>query len=118
MALTYLKKYEEDVNLKIQDKAIIDFTNANKQDLNRFLLHYIAHYKDSKYNNTILQECIKEDFIKWIKEIQAPINKDIVRDFRNFLQENKVFIPKDRGIIRDNIQKQVINIKEEHKWTL
>ena len=54
MALTYLKKYKEDINLKIQKKAIIDFTNANKQDLNRFLLHRIAHYKDSKYNNTVL----------------------------------------------------------------
>ena len=78
MALTYLKKYKEDINLKIQKKAIINFTNANKQDLNRFLLHRIAHYKDSKYNNTVLQKYIKEDFIKQIKETQAPINKDIV----------------------------------------
>ena len=68
MALTYPKKYKEDINLKTQKKAIINFANANKQDLNGFLLHRIAHYKDSKYNNTALQECIKEDFIKWIKE--------------------------------------------------
>ena len=118
MALTYLKKYKEDINLKIQNKAIINLVNANKQDLNRFLLYYMAYYKDSKYNNTALQEYIKEDFIRWTKEIQAPVNKDIIRDFRNFLQENGVFIPKDRGTIRDNIQEQVINIKEEHKQTL
>ena len=118
MALTYLKKYKEDINLKIQNKVIINFTNANKQDLNRFLLHRIAHYKDSKYNDTALQECIKEDFIRQIKEIQAPVNKDIIQDFRNFVQENRVFIPKDGGTIRDNIQEQVINIKEEYKQTL
>ena len=35
----------------------------------------MAHYKDSKYNNTALWEYIKEDFIKWIEEIWAPINK-------------------------------------------
>ena len=64
MALTYLKKYKEDINLKIQKKAIIDFVNANEQDLNGFLLHCIAHYKDSKYNDTALWEYIKEDFIK------------------------------------------------------
>ena len=64
MALTYLKKYKEDINLKIQKKAIINLTNANKQDLNGFLLYYMAHYKDSKYNDTALWECIKEDFIK------------------------------------------------------
>ena len=103
MALTYLKKYKKYINLEIQDTAIINPENVNEQDLNRFLLYYITHYKDSKYNNTALQEYIKEDFIKQIKEIQAPINKDIIQDFRNFLQENGVFIPKDRGAIRDNI---------------
>jgi hypothetical protein len=54
MALTYLKKYKEDINLKIWNKVIADFVNANKQDLNRFLLYRIAYYKDSKYNNTAL----------------------------------------------------------------
>ena len=85
MALTYLKKYKEDINLKIQKKAIINFTNANKQDLNGFLLYCIAYYKDSEYNDIALQECIKEDFVGQIKETQAPINKDIVQDFCNFL---------------------------------
>ena len=64
MALTYLKKYKKDINLKIWNKAIVNFVNANKQNLNRFLLYRMAHYKDSKYNNTALQECIREDFIK------------------------------------------------------
>ena len=54
MVLTYLKKYKKDINLKIWNKAIIDFTKAKLQDLNRFLLHCIAHYKDSKYNNAAL----------------------------------------------------------------
>ena len=54
MALTYLKKYKKDINLKIWNKAIIDFAKAKLQDLNGFLLHHIAHYKDSKYNNTAL----------------------------------------------------------------
>ena len=54
ITLIYLKKYKENINLKIWNKAIINFTNANKQDLNKFLLHCIAHYKNSKYNNTAL----------------------------------------------------------------
>ena len=118
MALTYPKKYENDINLNIQDRAIIDFINTKQQDLNRFLLHYIVHYKDSKYNNTILQYYIKEDFVRQIKETQVPINKDIIQDFHNFLQEYRVFVPIDRGVIRDNIQEHVINTKEEHKQTL
>ena len=63
MALTYLKKYKKYINLKIQNTAIINPENINKQDLNGFLLYYIVYYKDSKYNNTALQKYIKEDFI-------------------------------------------------------
>ena len=52
------------------------------------------------------------------KGIQVPINKDILQDFYNFLQEYRVFIPMDGGVIRDNIQEHIINVKEEHEWTL
>ena len=64
MALTYPKKYKKDINLETQDIAIINFVNVKQQDLNRFLLYYIVYYKDSKYNNIMLQQCIKEDFIR------------------------------------------------------
>ena len=77
MALTYLKKYKEDINPKIQNKNINPI-NAKQKDLNGFLLYYIVNYTDSEYNNTILQYCIKEDFIGWIKKTQAFANKYII----------------------------------------
>ena len=61
---------------------------------------------------------IKEDFVRQIKGIQTLTKKDIIQDFYNFLQEYKVFIPIDGGTIRDNIQEQVIDVKEEHEQTL
>ena len=63
MALIYLKKYKEDINLKIWNKNI-NFINTKQKDLNKFLLYYIVHYTDSEYNNTMLQYYIKEDFIR------------------------------------------------------
>ena len=54
MASTYPKKYKKDINLKIWDKDILNFINAKPQDLNGFLLHHIVHYKDSKYNDSML----------------------------------------------------------------
>ena len=78
----------------------------------------MAYYKDSEYNDTMLWYYMKEDFIGQIKEIQVPINKDIIWDFYNFLWEYRVFVPIDRGVIKDNIQEHIINIKEEHKQTL
>ena len=53
MALTYLKKYKKDINLKIWDTDI-DFINTKQQDLNGFLIYYIVHYTDSKYKDIIL----------------------------------------------------------------
>ena len=64
MALTYPKQYKNNINLDIQNRAIINLVNAKQQDLNGFLLHYIAYYKDREYDDTILQYYIKEDFIK------------------------------------------------------
>ena len=103
MVLTYPKKYKKDINLEIWNKAIIDFANTNKQDLNGFLLHYMAHYKDSKYNNTTLWKCIKEDFVKQTKEIWVFVNKDIIWDFCNFFWEYGVFVFINGGVIGDNI---------------
>ena len=77
MALTYLKKYKKDINLEIWDTDI-NFINTKQQDLNGFLVYHIVYYIDSEYNNIILQYYIKKDFIKWIKEIQAFIKKDII----------------------------------------
>ena len=77
MALTYLKKYKKDINLKIQNTDINPI-NTKQQNLNGFLVYYIVYYTDSEYKNLILQYYMKEDFIKWIKETQALVNKYIV----------------------------------------
>ena len=53
MALTYLKKYKKDINLKIQNTDINPI-NTKQQDLNGFLIYYIVHYIDSKYNTIVL----------------------------------------------------------------
>jgi hypothetical protein len=54
MALIYPKKYKKDINPETWDTAIINPENVNEWDLNGFLLHRMAYYKDSKYNNTAL----------------------------------------------------------------
>ena len=63
MALTYPNKYENDVDAKTWGKDIADPTTAEEQDLNGFLLHRMAHYKDSDYTDTMLWYCMKEDFV-------------------------------------------------------
>ena len=67
MALTYLKKYKNDINLETWNTNITNLKDVNQQDLNGFLLHRIIYYKDSEYNNTMLWYCIRKDFIRWIK---------------------------------------------------
>ena len=54
MALIYPKKYKKDINPKTWNTDIINFINAEQQDLNGFLLHCMAYYKNSEYNDTML----------------------------------------------------------------
>jgi hypothetical protein len=54
MVLTYPKQYKNNINLDTWNKAIINLVNAKQQDLNRFLLYYMAHYKDREYNDIML----------------------------------------------------------------
>ena len=77
MALTYLKKYKKDINPEIQDTDI-NSINTKQQDLNGFLVYRIVYYIDSEYKDSILQYCIKKDFVGQIKEIQALIKKNII----------------------------------------
>ena len=63
MALTYLNKYKEDINLETWNTDIANLKNTNQQDLNGFLLYCIVYYKDSEYNDTMLWYYIKEDFV-------------------------------------------------------
>ena len=87
MALIYLLKYEQDINPETWNTVEIDPTKPQAKDLNGFLLYRIAHYKDSEYNDTMLWQCMKEDFVGWTKDTWVPARKDIVRDLRNFLRE-------------------------------
>ena len=63
MALTYLRKYKNNINPETWNKDI-NLANAKQQDLNGFLLHRMAHYKDSEYDDTMLWYYIKEDFVR------------------------------------------------------
>jgi len=88
------------------------------KQVNSFLLHHILFYQSRYYADIQLWEYFREDFIGWTVNTWALSNINIIRDFRDFLRENRVFIPIDGGIIGDNIQEQVLNAKEEHEWTL
>ena len=115
MALTYHTRYEKAINTETWDQGIANITTATRQELNGFLVHRMVIYEDRKYVSTVLWECIQEDFDQWSKEIWAIPEKYIIRDFRNFLVENGVFVPKSRNI-GEEIQK-VIDIEEEHQWS-
>ena len=117
MALTYPKKYEKEIDPETWDQKV-KMTTAEEKHLNGFLLHRIAQYKDSEYTGTMLWYCIKEDFAEWKKETWAIPSKDIVREFRNFIRKNGVFVPMDGRSIGEAIQGDVIDAKEEHEWTL
>ena len=68
MALTYPLKYAKLVTPETWDRSKIDLKTCTTKDLNGFILHRQAHYNDSEYNDTMLWQCVKEDFTDWTKE--------------------------------------------------
>ena len=110
---TYAKLIDEN-----WDEFTINITTCTAKQVNGFLLHRILFYRSRYYADSQLWEYFREDFVGWTVDTWALGNTYIIRDFQDFLREKGVFVPIDGGNIGDNIQKQVLNAKEEHKWTL
>ena len=107
---TYAKLIDED-----WDEFTINTTTCTAKQVNGFLLHRILFYRSRYYADEQLWEYFREDFVGWTADTWALGNIYIIQNFRDFLQEKGVFVPIDGGNIGDNIQKQVLNAKEEHK---
>ena len=110
---TYAKLIDEN-----WDEFTINTTTYTIKQVNGFLLYRILFYRSRYYADSQLWEYFREDFMGWTANTWALGNIYIIWDFRDFLCEKGVFVPIDGGNIRNNIQKQVLNAKEEHKWTL
>ena len=85
------------------DEFAFNTTTCTAKQVNGFLLHYIVFYRDRCYADSQLWEYFREDFAGWTADTWALGNVHIVRDFRDFLRRNRVYITKNSNLITSNI---------------
>jgi hypothetical protein len=76
----------------------------------------MLYYKSKEYDDICLWEYFREDFKGWTLDIWTLGSKAIIREFRDFLRENGVYVLKDKALIAMNVQ-AVLDEEEQHKWT-
>ena len=103
----YSKLIDED-----QDEFAFDIITYTTKQVNGFLLHYILFYRDRHYADSQLWEYFREDFARWTTDTWALGNVNIVRDFRDFLRRNGVYVAKNGNLITSNIQAVIISTEE------
>ncbi|POS82599.1 hypothetical protein EPUL_006820 [Erysiphe pulchra] len=98
----------------------IDINNSEiltKPNINGYIIWVMKIWKDSEYRNEALIEAFQEDFAEWTTEIFDVADKLLLRDLRDHLRKNGVFIECKPGIKYakqlENILKQDVN----HNWT-
>ena len=116
MPLTYPSKFEGAIDPATWNRARVDPRNPIEKDLNGFLAYRMAYYESSEFRDTQLWLYFREDFEDWTKDKWALGDRDIIRELRDFLRRNGVFVPTDGRSIAANIQK-VLDDDNEHQWT-
>ncbi len=104
-----VNRYRKVIN-KDQDSFGFDITAPIPRLVNGHLLYRIVTYIAGDYLDTNLQECFKEDFEGWTIDIQKLVNREIVRDLRNFLRRYGVRVKKKGGPIIESLQEIIDNL--------
>src|ERR1019366_4391051 len=82
------------------DYPRIDLADASTERINGYLLWIIISYRKGAYTDIKLWECFKEDFEGWTIDTWRQANTTIVREFRDFLRRNGLYVPKNGASIR------------------
>jgi hypothetical protein len=82
---------------------VFDIITCTAKQVNGFLLYHIVFYRNRYYTDVQLWEYFREDFVGWTANTWALGNADIIRDFRDFLRRNGVYIAENGNPITSNI---------------
>ncbi|RKF61005.1 hypothetical protein GcM3_160016 [Golovinomyces cichoracearum] len=100
------EKWGEIFNIK-------DPADLTEKVVNGHLLHTKLWYEKGDYE---LWKKFREDFEGWTAEIFNIGDTKIRRDFRNFLVQHGVYIPRNGAKVSDSLFK-VVRDENYHEWT-
>ncbi|RKF61025.1 hypothetical protein GcM3_160017 [Golovinomyces cichoracearum] len=89
--------------------------NLTEKVINGHILHTKLWYEKGDYEDYEMWEVFREDFEGWTTEIFNLGDTKILRDFRNFLVQNGVYIPRNGAKVLDALSK-VVRDENYHEW--
>ncbi|CCU76925.1 integrase and RNaseH domain-containing protein [Blumeria hordei DH14] len=93
-----------------------DPADLTEKVVNGYILHTKLWYEKGDCKDYELWAAFREDFEGWTSEIFNMWDTKIRRDFRNFLVQHGVYIPRDVGKVSDALFK-VVSDENFHEWT-
>ena len=88
-----------------------------ESDLNGFISWRIDRYEDEKFRDYELWEAFLEDFIDFTEPLFQLAGKDYVRNLRNFLCANGVYVHKQARVSMAKELFKVLQEDKPHEWT-
>lgn len=121
MSLAFSKHLSEIVDSVDQDKwgkkvKISDPNDLTEKVISGYILHTKLWYEKGEYQDYYLWEAFREDFTNWTTEIFDIGDTKIRRDFRNFLVQHGVYIPRNGGKIAENLS-HIVQDNNYYEWT-
>jgi hypothetical protein len=107
----YVRHIDKDWN-----DLTLDVANTTTKRVNGFLLNNIIYYRKQSYTDYKLWEYFREDFEDWTLDTWKLGHTEVVREFRDFLRRNGVYVVKNEALIASNIHAVITN-PEEPVWT-
>jgi hypothetical protein len=98
------------------DLATVKTTEKDNVTTNNQVIYSWWSYTESQLQDAQLWEYFREDFRDWTEEIWGTVNPFLIREFRDFLRENGVWVAKDGAPIARNFQR-LLEEEKQHVWT-
>jgi hypothetical protein len=101
------------------NKTDLDFTlpeNLTEKRVNGYILNRTKLYTLKNRIDTGLFEYFQDDFGGWTEKMFAVASRDVRRDFRDFLREHGVYLPKDTTKISVNLE-NLVKAEQPPHWT-
>ena len=96
---------------------ISNLESHTQPQLNKYIMSCIVAYARRKYRDEALWEAFGEDFRGWTKEIFEKASDKAIRDLRDHLRNNGVFVFKQRFVSISGELTKVLQERNPHKWT-
>ncbi|RKF77470.1 hypothetical protein GcC1_063018, partial [Golovinomyces cichoracearum] len=117
--MTTVPKSNYIINLDLYGKDIYINNEGllTKPIINGYIIWVMKIWQNSEYRDEALIEAFQENFAEWTTQIFDIADRLLLRDLRDYLRNNGVFIDSKAGVRYAKQLENVLTQETEHNWT-